>query len=180
MQDLKQLSEKVLQHLKQEIGSLRTGRATPALVEEILVDYYGAKTPLKAVASISAPDARQLLIQPWDKTALPAIEQAIANSSLGLAPISDRDAIRLSLPPLTQERRGELVKLLHRHAEDARIRVRQAREEAIRDVDRRQKAGEISQDDRFRQKNEVQKIIDDSNQKIADLSGAKEKEILTV
>ena len=180
MNDLKSRAEKIIERLRSEAGSLRTGRATPALVEELLVDYYGAKTPLKAVAAISAPSPRELVIQPWDKAVLPAIESAITASSLGLAPIADRDVIRLTIPSLNEERRRELVKLLHRHAEDARIHIRQEREEVLRDIDRKEKAKEISEDGRFRQRAEVQKIVDEANKKVEDISAAKEKEILTV
>lgn len=180
MPELKEKLEKIVAHLKEEIAPLRTGRATPALVEELTVEYYGTKTPLKAVAAISCPSPRELLIQPWDKNAIQPIESAIQNSSLGLAPITDRDAIRLSIPQLNEERRKELVKLLHRHAEDARIQVRREREDAIHDVDRKEKAKEISEDDRFRKRNEIQKAVDEANKKIEDASGAKEKEIMTV
>ncbi len=180
MNDLKSSMEKIVDRLRSEVGSLRTGRATPALVEELVVDYYGAKTPLKAVAAISAPNPRELVIQPWDKAAIPAIETAIQASSLGLAPIADRDVIRLTIPPLNEERRKELVKLLHRHAEDARIHIRQEREDALRDIDRKEKAKEISEDERFRRRAEVQKTVDEANKKVEDMSAAKEKEILTV
>lgn len=180
MHELKQKMDAALERLKSDVASLRTGRATPALVEDLEIEHYGAKTPLKAVASISAPDARQLVIQPWDKGAIPAIESAIVKSSLGLAPITDRDAIRLSIPMLTEERRGELTKFLHRHAEDARIRVRQEREEVLREIDRRHKAGEISEDQRFRDRAEVQKIVDEYNKKIEDLATTKEKDMMSI
>lgn len=180
MDGLKQKLEKIVEHFRQESGSLRTGRATPALVEELPVDYYGTKMPLKAIAAISCPGPRELVIQPWDKGVLPAIESAIQSSSLGLAPIADRDLVRLSIPPLNEERRRELVKLLHRHLENARIHVRREREDALRDVDRRNRAKEISEDARFRERAEIQKIVDDANKKVEDGSAAKEKEIMTV
>ncbi|MEK7082659.1 MAG: ribosome-recycling factor, partial [Patescibacteria group bacterium] len=112
MEDLKQKGNKTIEHLKSELASLRTGRATPALIEDLEVDYYGSKTPLKAMAAISNPEPRTLVIQPWDKSAMPLIEKAIQSSPLGINPIADRDVIRLSIPPLTEERRKELVKLL--------------------------------------------------------------------
>ena len=180
MNDLKRKLDSIAEHFRQEIASLRTGRATPALVEDLPVDYYGTKTPLKAIAAISSSGPRELLIQPWDKSVLPAIESAIQSSSLGLAPIADRDSVRLALPALTEERRRELVKLLHEHREDARIHVRREREDALRDIDRRQKAKDISEDGRFRERADVQKIVDEANKKIEDASAAKEKEILTV
>ena len=180
MQEFKQKLEKIIEHLKSEISSLRTGRATPALVEGLEVDYYGSKTPLKAVASISSPSARELVIQPWDKGAVQAIEKAIQSSSLGLNPVTDRDAIRLSIPPLTEERRKELLKILGRHLENAKIQVRREREEILREVDRKEKAKEISENEKFRQKNETQKIVDEINKKIEEIGSAKEKEIMTV
>jgi len=159
---------------------LRTGRATPALVEDLEVDYYGAKTPLKAMAAISSPEPKQLVIQPWDKNAVQPIEKAIQSSSLGLNPVTDRDVIRLSIPSLTEERRKELTKLLGKHLEEARIQVRREREDALKEIERREKAKEISEDEKFRQKSEVQKQVDEINKKIEGMGSAKEKEIMTV
>lgn len=175
---LKQNLEKIVEHLKHEVASLRTGRATPALVEDLEVDYYDAKTPLKALASISSPEPRQLVIQPWDKNAIQPVEKAIQGSSLGLNPVTDRDTIRLTIPPLTEERRKELAKVLGRHLEDARIVVRREREEVLKEIDRREKAKEISEDEKFRKKSEVQKVIDEFNKKIDEVGSAKEREIL--
>lgn len=180
MEEFKQKLEKILKRFKNELLSLRTGRATPALVEDLEVDYYGSKTPLKAVASISSPGPRELLIQPWDKNVIPAVEKALQGSSLGLNPITDRDAIRLTIPALTEERRKELVKMLGRYSEDARIQVRREREEVLKEVERKEKNGEVSEDEKFRQKNEVQKIIDETNKKIEETGLTKEKEIMTI
>lgn len=180
MQDFKLKLDKIIERLKSEITFLRIGRATSALVEDLLVDYYGSKTPLKAVASISSPGPRELLIQPWDKGSMQAIEKAIQASKLGLNPIADREVIRLSIPPLNEERRKELIKILGRYLEDARIQVRREREEILKDVDRKEKAKEISENEKFRQKNEVQKIVDEVNKKIEEIGLAKEKEIMTV
>ena len=180
MDVLKEKLEGILGHLKTEIASLRTGRATVALVEDIKVDYYGTPTPLKAIASISAPEARQLVIQPWDKNAIQPIERALQSSSLGLHPVTDREAIRLSVPPLTEERRKELAKLLGRSLEDARIKVRKEREEALKEVDRREKQKEISEDEKFRQKGELQRVVDEYNKMIEEAGRMKEKEIMTV
>lgn len=177
---LRQKLEKTFEHLQQQVALLRTGRATPALVEDLEVEYYDTKTLLKALASISSPEPRSIVIQPWDKNSIPPIEKAIRNSSLGLNPVTDRDAIRLAIPALTEERRRELVKLLGRHIEDARIAIRREREEALKNVDHKERAKEISEDEKFRQKNEVQKIVDDINKKIEELGAAKEKEIMTV
>jgi ribosome recycling factor len=180
MNNFKQKLEKIISYLRGEVALLRTGRATPALIEDLEIDYYGVKTPLKAVASISSPEPRSLVIQPWDKNVLQPIEKAIQSSSLGLNPITDREAIRLSIPPLTEERRKELSKLLGRQLEDARIAVRRDREEALKEIDRKENAKEISEDEKFRQKNEIQKIVDDYNKKIEEMGSMKEKEIMTV
>lgn len=180
MNDFRQNLERIIAHLKQEVAGLRTGRATPALVGDLEVDYYGTKTPLKAVAAISSPDPKTLAIQPWDKSALPAIEKAIQTSNLGLNPVTDREAVRLNIPPLTEERRKELTKLLGKYMEDARIQVRREREEMLKDIDQKEKAKEISEDEKFRQKSEIQKIVDEYNRKIEDLGASKEKEILSV
>lgn len=176
----KEKLEKVIEHLKREVSSLRTGRATPALVENLEIDYYGSKTPLKVLAAISNPEPRLLVIQPWDKNAMQPIEKAIQSSSLGLNPITDRDMIRLSIPPLTEERRRELVKMLSRYLEDARIKIRREREETLKEVDRMEKAKEISEDERFRHKNDIQKTVDETNKKVEEVGAAKEREIITV
>ena len=180
MNELKQKLEKTIEHMKQEIASLRTGRATSALVEDLEVEQYGSKMPLKGVAAISTPDARQIVIQPWDKSVLPAIEKAIQSSSLGLNPIADRDVIRLSIPPLNEERRKELVKMLGQHLERARIQVRKERDEALKSIDHLERDKKISEDEKFRQAKDVQKIIDEINKKIEEIAAAKEKEIMTV
>lgn len=180
MSDLKQSYAHIIDHLKEEFVSLRTGRATPALVENLEVDYYGSKTPLKAIASISSPEPRMLVIQPWDKNAIQPIEKAIQSSPLGINPITDREAIRLTIPSLTEERRKELVKLVGRYAENARIQVRKEREDALRAIDHREKEKTISEDEKFRQKNEVQKLVDEVNKKIEEMVMAKEKEVTTV
>lgn len=180
MQNLKQNLDKILERLKNEAASLRTGRATPALVEDIEVDCYGSKTPLKAIASISVPEPRQILISPWDKNAIQPIERAIKSSSLGLNPISDKDIIRLAMPALTEERRKELVKLLGRYLEEAKISVRREREEVLKEVEKQEKEKKISEDEKFRKKQEIQKIIDEMNKKIEDLGATKEKEIMSV
>lgn len=178
--DLKQKGNNIFEYFKSEISSLRTGRATSALIEGLEVDFYGTKTPLKAIAAIGNPDPRTLTIQPWDKGAMQLIEKAIQTSPLGLNPIADRDMIRLSIPPLTEERRKELARLLGRYTEDARISVRREREDALRAIDNQFKAKEISEDERFRHRNDIQKQVDEINKKIEDIALAKEKEIMAV
>ncbi|OHA05010.1 MAG: ribosome recycling factor [Candidatus Sungbacteria bacterium RIFCSPLOWO2_01_FULL_47_10] len=178
METLKEKLNKVIDHLKSEIVSLRTGRASPALVEDLQVDYYGVKTPLKAVASISTPDPKQIVIQPWDKAALQPIEKAIQQSQLGLNPVVDGAQVRLMLPQLTEERRKDLIKILKQKMEEARISVRKTREEALREVDILEKKKEISEDEKFRKKQDVQKMVDETNKKIEEIGAHKEKEIL--
>jgi len=177
---LRQKLEKIISRMRQEIAGLRTGRATPALVENLEVEHYGAKSPLKALAAISSPDARQIVIQPWDKNSLSAIEKAISASPLGLAPIADRDVIRLSVPRPSEERRRELARTLGKHSEEARIQIRRDRDEALKELERLYKAKELGEDERFRRKNEVQKIVEEANKKIEDAAAAKEKEIMTM
>ncbi len=177
---LKSKLDKILEHLKSESAGLRTGRASPSLVEDLEVEYYGARTPLKALASIATPEPRQIVIQPWDKNAINPIQKAIQASSLGINPIADKDMIRLTIPQLTEERRRDLTKILGRHLEEARIQVRRDREDTLKEVDALEKAKEISEDEKFRRKSEIQKIVDDANKKIEDIGIAKEKEIMTV
>ncbi len=172
--------ENAITRFKEELAKLRTGRANPALVENILVECYGSKTLLKQLASISVPEARLITINPWDKSALSAIEAAISASDLGLNPNNDGQIIRLNLPPLNEERRQELVKILNQKAEEARISVRNIREEIWREIQNKEKSGEISEDDKFKGKDKLQEVIDEYNNKIEELRERKEKEIMTV
>ncbi|MBI2587993.1 ribosome recycling factor [Candidatus Azambacteria bacterium] len=173
-------AEAIIDHLTHELAGLRTGRATPALVEDILVEQYGAKLPLKQLASISVPEPRTLLIHPWDKAALSAIEKAIAASELSLAPVVDGDQVRISIPQLTEERRGELTKLAHAKMEDARIALRREREEIWKNIQEEERAGRIREDEKFRLKDELEKFVKDANEKIDELGKRKEGEIMAV
>lgn len=179
MDDLRSKLEKIISDLKSDVSSLRTGRATPALVENLGINAYGSSQPLKTVAAISTPEPRQILIQPWDKSMLPAIEKAIQSSSLGLNPVADKDAIRLVLPVLTEERKRDLVKVLKDKMESSRIQLRRTRDEAMKEIERREKAKEISEDRRFREKQEVEKAAGEYNKKIDELGETKEREIMT-
>jgi ribosome recycling factor len=167
-------------HLKTALESIRTGRAHPAIVENIPVDYYGIKTPLQQLASISIPDARSILIQPWDKNSLKDIEKAIQTSSLGLNPVNEGQAILLPIPPLTEERRKELVKIVGTKAEEARISIRSVREDIWRSIREQEKNGAISEDTMFRQQKELQKILEEYQEKIKTIGGQKEQEIITI
>jgi ribosome recycling factor len=169
-----------LDHLHEECMKIRTGRANPGIVENLSVDYYGTKTPLKQIANISIPEARQIMIQPWDRGALPAIEQAIRESDLGLNPGNDGLGIRLVLPQLTEDTRRDLVKVLNNRAEDARIAIRNIREEIWKEITNLEKNGDISEDDKFAGKDMLQKEIDDLNAQIEDMRKKKEGDIMTV
>jgi ribosome recycling factor len=172
--------EKSVEHFIVEIGKIRTGRANPALVENVMVDYYGSKTPLKQIASITAPESRLLVIQPWDKGALVYIESALRESDMGFNPNNDGQLIRINIPALTEERRKEFVKLLSQKAEDAKISVRSVREEAWREIQDIEKEGKISEDDKFTGKDQLQKVVDEYNKKIEEIREKKEKEIMTI
>jgi len=172
--------EKILEKTRQEIAVLRTGQASPALIEGILVDCYNAKMPLKQLAAISLRDPRTLLIQPWDKSIIKNIEKAIISSVPGLSSAVDSDAIRINLPSPSEETRKELVRSLHQKLEDGRISIRQARENAWKQIQDLAEAGKIREDDKFRGKEELQKMIDEYNGKIKEVGEKKEKEIMTV
>ncbi|HBB56521.1 TPA: ribosome recycling factor [Patescibacteria group bacterium] len=175
---LKKRGEEIKDWFKQEAASLRTGRANPALVENILIDTYGAKTPLKHVASISAEDARTLRISPWDASSIKSIEVAISASNLGAQPIADGQSVRVSLPELTDERRKILAKSLSAKLEESKISLRQERDKIWKDIQEKEKDGEISEDDKFRFKDEMQKIVDGISDKLEETAKTKEKEII--
>ncbi len=172
--------DKAIAHFESEMAKLRTGRAHPGLVEGLLVDYYGVQTPVKQMASVTVPEPRQILIAPWDKGALVQIEAAVRESDLGLNPMNDGVGIRINLPQLTEERRKELVKVLNAKAEEAKITIRSIREEIWKDIQEAEKNGEIGEDDKFRGKEELQKVVDEYNQKLESLREKKESEIMTV
>ncbi len=178
MVELRLKLEKVLVDLKSDIAPFRTGRATPVLVEDLEVEAYGSRQPLKVLAAISVPEARQILIQPWDRSLLPAIEKAIQFSPLGINPIADQDTIRLALPTLTEERKRDLVKILKEKLEASRIQVRRARDEAMKAIDAEERAKTISEDEEFRKKQEVEKIVGEANKKIEETGQGKEREIM--
>lgn len=180
IEDKKQSFDGAVEHFSNEMAKIRTGRAHPGLVENLSVDYYGTRTPLRQIASISIPEARQILISPWDKGSLVLIEAAIRESDLGLNPGNDGVALRITLPALTEETRKNLVKSLNSRAEEARITVRNIREEIWKDIQDFEKAGDISEDDKFAGKEELQKIVDEYNQKLETLRKKKEEEVMTV
>jgi len=172
--------EKAIDRFKEELAKLRTGRANPAIVENLVVDYYGSKSPLKQVASITVPEPRLIVIQPWNKDNLVDIEKAINESQLGLNPTNDGQVIRITIPTLNEERREELVKVLDRQAEDARIAVRRAREEVWDEIQELVRDGRLGEDDKFAGKDKLQELVDEYNGKIEEIREKKEKEIMEV
>lgn len=171
---------KTIEALKKDLASVRTGRATPTLVDNIKAEYYGTPTPLKQMATISAPEARLLVIQPWDATTIGEIKKAILKSELGLNPSSDGNVIRLAIPPLSEERRRDLVKAVHKKAEEGRIALRNIRRDALEMLRELEKEKEISQDDQKRAQERLQEITDSFIEKAGELAQAKEAELLQV
>lgn len=171
---------KAVEILQRDLGTLRTGRATPALLENLTVDYYGSPTPLNQIATISAPEARLLMIQPWDKQALRDIEKSLLKSEMGFNPSNDGNIIRVPVAPLTQERRKEMVKVLKRKIEDGKVAVRNVRRDALEHLRSMEKNKLVSQDDNRRAQDTLQKTTDANIAQIDQVSGAKEAEIMQV
>ncbi len=171
---------KSVEATRSEFATVRTGRASPALLDRIEVDYYGATTPLKQLASISASEARLLTITPYDKSSIKAIEKSILESDIGLTPSNDGNLIRLTIPELTEERRKELVKVIHNIAEQGRVAVRNIRREVMHDLRDLKKEGELGADDEHRAETELQKLTDSRIGEIDALMAGKEEEILQV
>ena len=172
--------QKAIDALTRDLASIRTGRASPALVEHIKADYHGILTPINQMASISIPEAKMILIQPWDRSSIRSIEKAILASDLGLNPTSDSNVIRIPIPPLTEERRKELTKAIHKRLEEARIALRNLRREGIERLRQSEKNKEISQDQYTRASEQLQKLTDSFIDKANDIGQAKETEIMEV
>jgi len=172
--------QSALDTLEDDLAGIRTGRASPALIERLSVDYYGASTPLIQLASISVPEPRMLMIRPFDPASLKDIEKAIMVSDLGLTPNNDGKVIRLSLPQLTEERRKELVRVLHNRMEETRVKIRNIRRDHIRDLRDFEKEGLISEDDQERGEKDLQDLTDKLSEKVETVGDAKEKEIMEV
>ncbi len=172
--------QKTLDRMKTDFSSLRTGRASGAILENIRVDYYGAQTPLNQLAAIATPEARTIEIRPWDKSAVPAIEKAIQKSDLGLNPNSDGTVIRLQIPALTEDRRKELIKVVRKMAEEYKVALRNERRDAVERLKKTEKAKEISEDDRGTAEQEIQKLIDHYVKRIDDFLVVKERDITEV
>ena len=172
--------DRAVDAFKRDLTQLRTGRATPALVENIEVDYYGSKTPLKQIASISTPDARAIMIQPWDANALREIEKSLMTSEMGFNPSNDGSTITVPIPQLTAERRQDMVKLLKGKIEDGKVSVRNVRRDGLESLRKLEKEKSISQDDGRRAQDQLQKTTDGHTKQIDETGSAKEAEILQV
>jgi ribosome recycling factor len=180
LDDAREHMNKSVDATRGKFGSIRTGRATPALLDRIFVDYYGAQTPLKQLATVSAPEARLLTVQPYDKTSIKAIERSIQESDLGLTPNNDGQLIRLQVPELTEERRRQLVKVVRGLAEEGKIAIRNIRRDVMHDLRELRDAGEAGSDDEHRAEEALQKLTDDKVSELDALVKGKEEEILEV
>ncbi|HUE77632.1 MAG TPA: ribosome recycling factor [Longimicrobiales bacterium] len=183
MPAIKQMREHMdaaVEAMRREFSGVRTGKATPALLDMVRVDAYGSKMPLNQVATVNTPEPRLIVVQPWDKGLIGEIERGIQASSLGLNPANDGNVIRVPIPPLSEERRKDMVRLLHKMAEEGRISVRHARQEANKEIKQLEQDHEISEDEARRQLDEVQKITDEYIAKIDELMKAKEGEVMEV
>jgi len=178
MKNLRQKMEKAVEFFRSELLGVRTGRAHPALVEEIRVDYYGTPTPIKQLGTVNVPEARQIVITPWDKSIAKMIEKAIQASSLGINPNNDGENIRLNLPELNRERRVELTKLVRKYGEEAKVVVRNLRRDVLETFKKMEKDSRITEDDLKRFQKEVQEMTDDYIKKLDGVLEEKEKEIM--
>jgi ribosome recycling factor len=172
--------QKTITVLAHELATIRTGRATPTLVDHIKVDYHGVLTPLNQIASISIPEAKMIMIQPWDRSSLREVEKAILKSDLGLTPTSDGNIIRIVIPALTEERRKELIKTVHKRLEDTRVSLRNVRRDSIENLRKAEKEKTISQDQLNRSTEQIQKLIDSFTDKVNKIGQDKEAEIMEI
>jgi ribosome recycling factor len=169
--------DKVVSFLERELSKIRTGRASASLVEDVVIDCFGSKMPLKQLAAISSPEPKQIVIQPWDKSYIEPIEKGLLNSSLGSNPIVDKDIIRINLPPVTEDYRKTLLRMISEKQEEAKKTIRHWRTEAWNEIQEKTKEGEIREDDKFRAKDQLQKVTDEYNSKVEEIVQRKEKEI---
>jgi ribosome recycling factor len=180
LDEVRQRMDKSVEVLQEDLLGIRTGRASPALVEKLPVEYYGTMTPLIQMASIAAPEPRLLVIKPWDPSSLGSIERAIQKSDLGLTPMNDGKLIRLNIPRLTEERRRDLVKVVAKRVEEARVAIRNLRRDALKDLQDFEKEKMISEDDFYRGKDEVQELTDKFIEKIDEIGKRKEEEVMEI
>ncbi len=177
--NLKPELDKAIEFLHKEFMKIKTSRATPAMVEDIEIDCYDQKMPIKQLANIGAPQARLITIDPWDKSILPELERGIRQNS-SLSPVVDGEIIRINIPPLSEDQRKEYVKIINDKTEEARISVRLHREKVWKEVQEMERKGELPEDDKFKAKDDLQKLVDDYNKQIEDLRKNKESDIMTV
>src|SRR5512138_335298 len=180
LKDLHDRIAKTLDDLRKELANVRTGRANLHLLDGVRVDYYGTATPLSQVATLSVPEARLIVVKPWEKNMIPVIEKAIRDANLGLNPMSDKDLVRVPIPPLTEERRKEIVKQVRHKAEEFKVAVRNERRDAKELIEVSEKDGEISGDDAKKALEKMQKETDDGVKKVDEIVAAKEKEVMQV
>jgi ribosome recycling factor len=178
--DAESRMSRALEALDRDLAAIRTGRAATALVERIPVEYYGTSTPLNQLASISVPEAHSIVIQPWDRSALGAIEKAIQKSEVGLVPNVDGTAVRLNIPPLTEERRKDLVKLVHKRMEEARVEIRNHRRDVAEEIQKSEKDGDVTSDESRREQDLLQKVTDRWTAEVDRVGKHKEQEIMEV
>ncbi len=178
--DAENKMKKSIEALKRELNSVRTGRASAALLEPLKIEYYGTPTPLQQIAAVSVPEARLLMIKPYDQSTLSAIEKAILKSDLGLTPMNDGKVIRLPIPPLNEERRRDLTKVVHKHAEETHVAVRNIRRDALKDLEEMEKEKMISEDQHFKGKDLLQEVTDKYIAEVDKIAKAKEAEIMEV
>jgi len=172
--------DEVIQKFEEDLRTIRTGKANASLIENIQVSYYGVQTPLKNMANLTTPDPNLIVIQPWDASALGDIEIGLRNSNLGFGITNDGRVIRLTLPPLTQERRLEFIKLIHQKAENCRVALRSLRQGSWEEIQKLEKTGQLTEDDRYQGEKDLNKLIEDYNEKIRNLVEAKEKDLKVI
>ena len=172
--------EKSVEAVRREFTSVRSGKATPALLDTVRVDAYGSRMPINQVGTVSVPEPRMIIVQPWDKSLIKEIERGIQEASLGLNPSNDGNVVRVPIPALTEERRKDMVRMLHKLAEEGRVAVRQIRQDANKEIKAKQGKHELSEDDAHRQMDEIQKLTDAHIKKIDDLLAHKEEEVMEV
>ena len=172
--------QKAIDHLEEELLNVRAGKASPNALNGVMVDYFGSQVPVSGAASVTVPDAKTILIQPWDKNMLRAIENAIIDSNIGLTPSNNGEQIRLSIPPLTEERRKDLTKQVRKYAEDSKVAVRNIRRDAVDYVKKAQKKGELTEDDQKKAEKDIQDLTDKHVKKIDEMCAKKEKELMEI
>ena len=178
--EAEQEMKKALNYLSQEFGKLRVGKASPVIIEDLIVDYYGAKTPLKQLATINTAGVRLLTVQPYDKGSLKAIEGVISQSGLGLSCSAEKDVVRVTFPELNEERRQELTKVVGQKAEEAKIIVRNAREKTWKEVKKLEGTGQVTEDDKYKAQEELDKLVNEVNSQIKEAEDKKRQEVMTV